>query len=124
VSDEGLCTALEDERQVGLFNEPNSPLEEERRLPDRSDSLRLRQVDVKAEHFERQVQRVEQERDEWERKHGVCRLVYYRSSIADKFQGSSREVSAVETRTGRGCCPDGELGEPMLNISARNADAS
>lgn len=32
---------------------------------------RLRQVDVKAEHFERQVQRVEQERDDWERKHGV-----------------------------------------------------
>ena len=32
---------------------------------------RLRQVDVKAEHFERQVSRVEQERDEWERKHGV-----------------------------------------------------
>ena len=32
---------------------------------------RLRQVDVKAEHFERQVTRVEQERDEWERKHGV-----------------------------------------------------
>jgi hypothetical protein len=32
---------------------------------------RLRQVDVKAEHFERQVQRSEQERDEWERKHGV-----------------------------------------------------
>jgi tropomyosin len=28
-------------------------------------------VDVKAEHFERQVSRVEQERDEWERKHGV-----------------------------------------------------
>lgn len=36
-----------------------------------ADSRRLRQVDVKAEHFERQVTRVEQERDEWERKHGV-----------------------------------------------------
>lgn len=32
---------------------------------------RLRQVDVKAEHFERQVQRVEQERDEWEKKYEV-----------------------------------------------------
>lgn len=32
---------------------------------------RLRQVDVKAEHFERSVSRVEQERDDWERKHGV-----------------------------------------------------
>jgi tropomyosin len=34
--------------------------------------VRLRQVDIKAEHFERQVQRVEQERDEWTRKHEVC----------------------------------------------------
>jgi hypothetical protein len=32
---------------------------------------RLRQVDVKAEHFERQVQRVEQERDMWEKKYEV-----------------------------------------------------
>lgn len=30
---------------------------------------RLRQVDVKAEHFERQVQRVEAERDQWEKKY-------------------------------------------------------
>lgn len=29
---------------------------------------KLRQVDVKAEHFERQLQRVEQERDTWEKK--------------------------------------------------------
>jgi tropomyosin, fungi type len=33
--------------------------------------VRLRQVDVKAEHFERQVQRVEQERDMWEKKYEV-----------------------------------------------------
>jgi len=33
--------------------------------------LRLRQVDVKAEHFERQVQRAEQERDQWEQKYEV-----------------------------------------------------
>jgi len=30
---------------------------------------KLRQVDVKAEHFERQVQRIETERDEWENKY-------------------------------------------------------
>lgn len=30
---------------------------------------RLRQVDIKAEHFERQVQRVETERDNWEKKY-------------------------------------------------------
>jgi uncharacterized membrane protein YciS (DUF1049 family) len=29
---------------------------------------RLRQVDVKAEHFERQLARAEQERDQWEKK--------------------------------------------------------
>jgi tropomyosin len=40
---------------------------------------RLRQVDVKAEHFERQVQRAEQERDMWEKKYEVTRatLRYY-----------------------------------------------
>lgn len=32
---------------------------------------RLRQVDVKAEHFERQVQRLEQEREVWEKKYEV-----------------------------------------------------
>ena len=34
--------------------------------------VRLRQVDIKAEHFERQVQRVEQERDDWTRRYEVC----------------------------------------------------
>jgi uncharacterized protein YhaN len=34
--------------------------------------VRLRQVDIKAEHFERQVQRVEQERDGWTTKYEVC----------------------------------------------------
>lgn len=37
---------------------------------------RLRQVDVKAEHYERQLQRVEQERDEWTHKHEVCVSVF------------------------------------------------
>jgi len=37
---------------------------------------RLRQVDVKAEHFERQVTRAEQERDGWEKKYEVS-LEYY-----------------------------------------------
>lgn len=34
-------------------------------------ACRLRQVDVKAEHFERHTQRLEQERDEWEKKYEV-----------------------------------------------------
>jgi tropomyosin len=43
---------------------------------------RLRQVDLKAEHFERQVQRLEQERDQWEKK---CEEANekYRSSKAE-----------------------------------------
>ena len=40
-------------------------------------SDRLRQVDVKAEHFERQVQRVEQERDSWEKKYEVRLLFFF-----------------------------------------------
>ena len=34
-------------------------------------ACRLRQTDVKAEHFERHLQRVEQERDQWEAKYEV-----------------------------------------------------
>ncbi|KAG5639077.1 hypothetical protein H0H81_007021 [Sphagnurus paluster] len=37
---------------------------------------KLRQVDVKAEHFERQVQRAEQERDAWEKKYEDAETKY------------------------------------------------
>ncbi|KAI0305978.1 tropomyosin [Multifurca ochricompacta] len=37
---------------------------------------KLRQVDVKAEHFERQVQRLEQERDLWEKKYEEAQTKY------------------------------------------------
>ncbi|KAI9440461.1 tropomyosin [Lactarius indigo] len=40
---------------------------------------KLRQVDVKAEHFERQVQRVEQERDQWEKKFEEMQTKYRES---------------------------------------------
>ncbi|KAJ7024829.1 tropomyosin [Mycena alexandri] len=40
---------------------------------------KLRQVDVKAEHFERQVQRVEQERDMWEKKYEDSQTKYQAS---------------------------------------------
>jgi len=40
---------------------------------------KLRQVDVKAEHFERQVQRVEQERDTWEKKYEEAQAKYRES---------------------------------------------
>ena len=51
----------------GLVNDSNSTVV----VP-----YRLRQVDVKAEHFERQVTRAEQERDGWEKKYEVS-LEYY-----------------------------------------------
>ena len=68
--------------------------------------VRLRQVDVKAEHFERQVTRVEQERDEWERKHGVSAR-HFEVTLGDstdlnpaqeaveKYQQSKRELDEV-----------------------------
>jgi len=40
---------------------------------------KLRQVDVKAEHFERQVQRLEQERDAWEKKYEDAQAKYQES---------------------------------------------
>lgn len=49
-------------------------------------TCRLRQVDVKAEHFERQVQRVEQERDQWERKY---------EEAQERYQASKRELDEV-----------------------------
>lgn len=41
----------------------------------------MRQVDVKAEHFERQVQRLEQERDAWEKKYEVSVAFYSRCRV-------------------------------------------
>ncbi|KDQ61671.1 hypothetical protein JAAARDRAFT_31136 [Jaapia argillacea MUCL 33604] len=40
---------------------------------------KLRQVDVKAEHFERQVTRLEQERDAWEKKYEDAQEKYRQS---------------------------------------------
>lgn len=71
-------------------------------------------MDVKAEHFERQVQRAEQERDEWEKKHSV-------GGVTSKFEqcseanhtspsGSRREVPAVQEGARRGRRSNGELG--------------
>lgn len=39
---------------------------------------RLRQVDVKAEHYERQIQRAEQERDQWLKKYEVTATTIWR----------------------------------------------
>ncbi|KAJ3548522.1 hypothetical protein NM688_g5290 [Phlebia brevispora] len=40
---------------------------------------KLRQVDVKAEHYERHVQRLEQERDQWEKKYEEAQEKYRQS---------------------------------------------
>ncbi|KAG6910216.1 hypothetical protein DXG01_012351 [Tephrocybe rancida] len=48
---------------------------------------KLRQVDVKAEHFERQVQRAEQERDAWEKKF---------EESEEKYKKSQAELSELE----------------------------
>ncbi|POW09259.1 hypothetical protein PSTT_06979 [Puccinia striiformis] len=47
---------------------------------------KLRQVDVKAEHFERQVQRIESERDSWEKKW---------EETQEKYIASKRELEEV-----------------------------
>ncbi|KAI9464540.1 tropomyosin [Lactarius psammicola] len=47
---------------------------------------KLRQVDVKAEHFERQVQRVEQERDQWEKKY---------EEMLEKYRKSKEELDEL-----------------------------
>ena len=49
-------------------------------------SHRLRLVDVKAEHFERQVQSLEQERDNWEKKY---------EEAQEKYVASKRELDEV-----------------------------
>lgn len=59
-------------RKVQLLEEELDKAEKD--LKDTTE--KLRQVDVKAEHFERQLQRAEQERDEWEKKAAVSREVW------------------------------------------------
>lgn len=55
---------------------------------------RLRQVDVKAEHFERQVQRIEAERDSWEKKFVPCvRSVVPRANCQPSSGTKSRRRS-------------------------------
>lgn len=72
-------------------------------------------MDVKAEHFERQVQRAEQERDEWEKKHSVGEVTskFGQCSEANRTSpsGSRREVPAVQEGSRRGRRSNGELGE-------------
>lgn len=74
-------------------------------------------MDVKAEHFERQVQRVEQERDTWEKKYEVhhsskhdpsrsCKLIIMQCLPST---GSSSEISRVKGGVGRARSEHGRL---------------
>ena len=71
---------------------------------------RLRQVDVKAEHFERQVQRLEQERDQWEKKYEVrseCCVLWLWFCISQFYEGCAREIPAIKERARRARTFDG-----------------
>ncbi len=54
-------------------------------------SLRLRQTDVKAGHFERKVQALEQSRDEWENKY---------EDMAKKYADLQKELQELEQSMG------------------------
>ncbi|KAG6381500.1 tropomyosin [Boletus reticuloceps] len=54
---------------------------------------RLRQVDVKAEHFERQVQRAEQERDQWEQKYEDMHAKYKNSQA--ELDNLTKEMEGI-----------------------------
>lgn len=54
-------------------------------------STRLRQTDVKAGHFERKVQALEQERDQWEAKY---------EEVAKKYDGLQKELEEFQAQIG------------------------
>ena len=67
---------------------------------------RLRQVDVKAEHYERQVTRVEQERDQWETKFEEAQSKYLASKkeldeLAGQVRGALKYCMAQLLRNRR-----------------------
>ena len=88
-------------------------------------SHRLRQVDVKAEHFERQVARIEQERDTWEAKFEEAQGKYLASKKElDELATQVRFVSLRDTgfvrlrEHGRADSPTASCGcSPMLSSS-------
>lgn len=93
---------------------------------------RLRQVDVKAEHFERQVARVEAERDAWEKKF---------EEAQEKYNVSKRELEEVRSlglasrwklpppaaAAGRGRCANAfptSLGRPADGVDLGSGEPS
>ena len=67
---------------------------------DKESFARLRQVDIKAEHYERQVARIEQERDSWETKFEEAQSKYLSSKreleeLASQVRGFALDVSGI-----------------------------
>lgn len=54
---------------------------------------RLRQTDVKAEHFERKVATVEAERDQWEKKYEELQEKH--KKLAQEFEALSAEIEGL-----------------------------
>jgi len=66
--------------------------------------LRIRELDTKAEHYERQIHRLEQERDEMEKKYEVRnsrtydepdRPLTFQQEAVKKYQASQAELDAL-----------------------------
>ncbi|PPQ62899.1 hypothetical protein CVT24_006297 [Panaeolus cyanescens] len=94
----------------------------EKRL--RESTEKLRQVDVKAEHFERQVQNAEKERAVWEKKYEVCLTLCSQHKRSTCPLGHGRKVQPdTEGLAGTGS----EHGRPLrialgfYHVAFRNA---
>ncbi|THH12275.1 hypothetical protein EW146_g7773 [Bondarzewia mesenterica] len=84
---------LEKDQEVASLQHRLSVLEEELDSAEKNGKETVeksRSLDVKVEHLERQLLRVEQERDEWERKYEVIRRSIY------PLLGSSCSIEAQE----------------------------
>src|SRR6266478_10239935 len=71
---------------------------------------RLRQVDIKAEHFERQVQLVEQERDDLNKKYEVRTATIHDRSprrLCISPAGHGNQTPQGESGAGRACLEHG-----------------
>lgn len=55
--------------------------------------LRLRQTDVKAGHFERKVQALEQERDQWEAKYEEMAKKY--TAVQKELEDFQNEINTI-----------------------------
>lgn len=69
------------------FYEDDKRKDEEGQIANHVQLYRLRQTDVKAGHFERKVQALEAERDQWETKY---------EEMSKKYQGLQKEFEDLQ----------------------------